>query len=205
MTVYLDVEILDWFQDESIVKLEKWRQHAALRFGLATTYHEDDGYRTWWPDEIEGLYLYLVGAAGPLVTWNGDEFDLPYLIVQSIRAGATTDPWKELPESLDLMTLIRKESKRLEGKERWYKLDVIAQANLGRGKIGHGDEAAAWLRSDDPELIQRAAEYCQDDVQLVKELHAMLLAGQPLLCPKRPERREYSDMMVFLGDGKPHI
>jgi hypothetical protein len=207
MTIYLDIEILDWFQDPEIAKLPRWRQHAALRFGLATTYidngrdaqgQEDIGWTTWWPDSIKALWLDICRSSGPLVTWNGDEFDIPYLIVQAVREGITTDPWQQLPESLDLMSLIRRESKRMEGKERWYKLEAIAYANLGRGKIGHGDEAAAWLRSGDPALIAQAADYCRDDVQIVKELHERLLSGLPLICPARPERREYQELRVML-------
>jgi hypothetical protein len=199
MTIYLDIEILDWFSDPEIVKLEKWRQHASLRFGLATTHTESDGFQVWWPDQVAALYHYIRGADGPLVTWNGDEFDLPYLIVQAIKAGATIDPWTELPGSLDLMSLIRQQSKRIDGKERWYKLDVIAQSNLGRGKIGHGDEAAEWLRSGDAELVRRAAEYCQDDVQLVMDLHAKLIAGESLICPARPDLREFRELHIKLA------
>lgn len=207
MATYLDIEILDWFSDPQIANLPRWRQHAALRFGLATTYgysssRDSDqveyAFQTWHSSSIGQLYGYLASCEAPIVTWNGDEFDLPYLITLAIRAGVTTNPWHELPESLDLMSLIRRESKRLDGKERWYKLEVIAQANLGRGKIGHGDECAAWLRSGDPELIQKAAEYCQDDVQLVKELHELLLSGLPLICPARPDRREYKPLMIHL-------
>jgi len=200
MTVYLDVEILDWFQDPAIVKLEKWRQHAALRFGLATTYSDEfEEFVTWMPDELGGLWRNLTLSVGPIVTWNGDEFDIPYLITQAMIAGFTTNnPWKELPQSLDLMALIRRESKRMTGKERWYKLDVIAQTNLGRGKIGHGDEAAAWLRSGDPELIRQAAEYCQDDVRILIELYEMLLSGKPLVCPSRPDRREFDILRIGL-------
>ncbi len=200
MTIYLDIEILDWFQDPEIAKLPRWRQHAALRFGLATTYDENNGWLTWWPDQIKDLWLRICTTPGPIVTWNGDEFDIPYLIVQAVREGITTDPWQQLPPSFDLMALIRRESKRMDVKERWYKLEAIAYANLGRGKIGHGDEAAAWLRSGDPALIAQAADYCRDDVQLVKELHERLLSGLSLICPARPERREYQELRVTLPE-----
>jgi hypothetical protein len=207
VTIYLDLETLDFFNDPAIAPLPRWRQHAALRFGLATTYvdngrdaqgQEDAGWATWWPDRIKALWLHVCQSSGPIVTWNGDEFDIPYLIVQAVRTGITTDPWQQLPESLDLMALIRRESKRLEGKERWYKLDVIAYHNLGRSKISSGDEAAAWLRSGDPELIQKAADYCRDDVQLIIDLHQRLLAGEPLICPARPDRREYTELKIVL-------
>lgn len=207
MTLYLDVEILDWFQDENIAKLEKWRQHAALRFGLATTYVDEfeAGFATWMPNDLGALWRLLMISAGPIVTWNGDEFDIPYLLVHGTIGGFTSnDPWADLPRSLDLMTLIRRESKRIDGKERWYKLDVIAQANLGRGKIAHGDEAAEWLRSGDPDLIQKAAEYCKDDVQLVRELHQLLLNGTGLICPARPDRREYKELHIWLNERNVH-
>lgn len=207
MTIYLDVEVMDWFQDLEIAKLPRWKQHAALRFGLATTYidngrdaqgQEDSGWSTWGSADLAYLWRELTTSTGPIIGWNSDEFDIPYLIVQAVRGSLTTNPWSELPDSLDLMALIRRESKRLDGKERWYKLDTIAYANLGRGKISHGDEAAAWLRSGDPELIRKAADYCRDDVQLVLDLHQKLLSGEPLICPARPERREYQELRISL-------
>jgi len=201
MTVYFDVEILDWFQDEHITKLEQWRQHAALRFGLATTYADDHGFSTWMPAEIGALWRYLCISPGPIVTWNGDQFDLPYILTQATIAGFTTNnPWSELPGSLDLMTQIRKYTKRIDGKERWYKLDVVALANLGREKIAHGDQAAEWLRSGDPALIEKAAEYCRDDVQIVKFLHDRLTRGEGLILPARPERREFRELRITLED-----
>lgn len=209
MPTFLDIEILDWFSDPAIASLEPWRQHRMMRFGLATTYgllsdrnfnEGERGFITWEEHEIASLYNYIVGTGETIVTWNGDMFDIPYLITHATRLGVTNDAWGELPPSLDLMMLIRRATKLMEAKERWYKLEVITMANLGRGKISHGDEAALWLRSGDPELIQKAAEYCQDDVQLIMDLYALLERGLPLNCPKRPDRREYNDVWVF-ADG----
>jgi hypothetical protein len=196
-TIYLDLEVLDCFQDPHIAKLPRFRQLAAMRFGLATTYAEPLGMVTWWPEQIGDLWERLTSCSR-IVGWNSDEFDIPYLIVQAVRLRLTHDPWGELPPTLDLMDLIKRETKRLDGKERWYKLDVIAWHNLGRNKISSGDEAAAWLRSGERALIQKAADYCKDDVQLVIDLHRKLLAGEPLICPARPDRREYQEVRVYL-------
>jgi RNase_H superfamily len=195
--IYLDLETLDFFSDPTIAALPRFRQLAALRFGLATTFDAERGCITWWPHQLADLWDALC-TSEQIVTWNGDEFDLPYLIIQVVRAELTTDPWAELPASLDLMDLVKREAKRQTGKERWYKLDTIAQANLGRSKIGHGDEAAAWLRSGDDVLVDQAAAYCRDDVQIVVDLHQQLLDGKPLVCPARPDRREYNELIVSL-------
>lgn len=99
------------------------------------------------------------------------------------------------------MAWIIKETKALDGKGRWYKLDTIADVNLGRNKIADGKQAAAWLASSDPDGRARALQYCCDDVEILRELHERLAGGGQLICPARPDRREYRELALSYSLG----
>lgn len=199
--IYLDLETLDWFQDPAIAVLPRWQQLAAVRFGIAVTWDEGNGFRTWLPEQLADLWRELI-ALQPAVGWNIDEFDLPKLAIDALRTGASRDPWTEIGGTIDLMTLIRKEAKRLEDKERWYKLATIAEANLGRSKTGSGEQAVVWLRSGDRDQFFQAISYCHEDVQLVRDLHGLLLNGVGLICPPRPDRAETTTLTIHLPKGE---
>ena len=79
---------------------------------------------------------------------------------------------------------------------RWYKLDTIAEANLNRRKIAHGQQAAKWLRSGD---TRRVVAYCRDDVELVRDLYQILARGEALRLPPRPERGETEELQFRLA------
>jgi DEAD/DEAH box helicase domain-containing protein len=52
------------------------------------------------------------------------------------------------------------------------KLDSIAEATLGRKKIGHGLEAIKWWRSGDKEKVM---QYCLEDVKITKDIYEYAL------------------------------
>jgi hypothetical protein len=200
-TIFLDIETTAWFDAPEIATMARWQQIAWLGWGLAVTWDADCGWREWASETTPALWEELTDLGVQVVTWNGDEFDLPRVAVEARRH--SDDPL--MPElvpldSLDLMAWIIAETKRLDGKGRWYKLDLIAQANLGRGKIADGKQAAIWLAGGSAEERAQAAQYCRDDVQLLIDLHARLVAGEPLICPARPERREYRELRLTLAD-----
>jgi hypothetical protein len=199
--IYLDIETLDFFQDPHIAALPRARQLAAIRFGLAVTYDRRDGaWRHWFAEDLAGLWDHLAsaapaggGPAGAIVGWNILSFDLPVIGANLARSECMIQTGN-LP-CCDLFDLIRRDT------GRWYRLDVVAEANLGRRKLSHGQQATAWLRAGDAESLRLAAEYCQEDVQIVVDLHALLAAGEPLRLPARRERREHKDLLWWL-DGR---
>lgn len=202
--IYLDIETLDFFQDVHIARLPREAQLAAMRFGCAVTYHSRlEQWREWRTPSR--LLDKLIWDWNPVVGWNILDFDLPVIANNAVARGWT--PGEQLPYAeswrdclsasriIDLMALIR------DATRRWYSLETVAVTNLGRGKLADGQQAAEWLRSGGPEQIARALEYCRHDVQLVIDLHAILLRGEPLRLPPRAKRQEINEMLWWL-DGR---
>lgn len=180
--IYFDIETLDFFQDPAIAALPRAQQIGALRFGIAVTYDDVTGiWREWLPARLPYLWQDLL-SVDHVCGWNIRDFDLPVIAANLARfhdyPSADLDP---LGRVVDLFDDIR----RATG--RWYKLDTIAEANLNRRKIAHGQQATEWLRSGD---TRRAATYCRDDVELVVALYDKLKRGEALTLPPRPERDE---------------
>lgn len=196
--IYLDIETLDFFSDPAIKALPRDRQLAAMRFGCAVTceVHTDHEcaprFDAWAENQIVDLYSNLVWCNQKIVGWNINDFDWP-VIVHNVRAAGVDvlDPGDLSPSMIDLFHQIRSVT------GRWYKLETVAQHNLGRGKLADGQRAAEWLRSGDPALIEKAFEYCRYDVQLTIDLHAIWLAGEPIKLPPRVEREEVNEVWIW--------
>lgn len=186
--IFFDIETRDFFDDPKIAALPRAQQLAALRFGVAVTYDDAaDEWREWLPDDLPALWAYLVNQ--DVCGWNIIAFDMPVIHYNLSRLhnypAADLDPMGAV---FDLFGDIRWAT------NRWYKLGVVAEANLGRGKTADGQQAAEWLRSDDPALWRKAATYCRDDVQLVVDLWRKLERGEWLLLPPRAERNETMEL-----------
>lgn len=215
--IFLDIETLDFFQDEHIKRLPRPAQLLAMRFGLATTYDDTHGWRQWWPDALLGaqthrdacwsnpecwssseiqIWLWTALLHRTIVGWNIFDFDIPLLMLHISRMNYGGDPWLDPMQIIDLMDACTRAS-RAWGRERWYKLHDVSLATLGRGKTGDGQQAAEWLRTGDGPSMLAAATYCRNDVQLTMDLFA---AAQTtgLLLPARPERDELGALRLWL-------
>lgn len=187
--IYLDIETLDFFQDERIKALPRDQQLKAMRLGVAVTCGQWSDFVEWFPSDLDGLW-YEIGEADVIVGWNIIDFDLPVL-------NYNWDDEADLSRlnCYDIFAEIRKAT------GRWYKLEDVAQANLGRGKLADGQKAAEWLRSGEAELIAKAVEYCRYDVRLTVDLYEILLSDQPLRLPPRLARQELNEIL-FWRDGR---
>ena len=58
------------------------------------------------------------------------------------------------------------------GLGRRIKLDTLAEATLGKKKIGHGLEAIEWWKKGE---IDKIIKYCLEDVKITKELYEYML------------------------------
>lgn len=191
--LYLNCETLDFFQDEHIKSLPRDQQLQAMRLGVAVTSHHYGDFFEWFPRDINGLWNEL-GETDLIVGWNIIDFDLPVLNANWLAIEGDETDLSTLP-CYDIFAEIRKVT------GRWYSLEAVAQANLGRGKLADGQKAAEWLRSGDSDLIAKALEYCRYDVQLIIDLHAILLSGEPLRLPPRTQRQELNEVL-FWADGR---
>lgn len=115
---------------------------------------ETDTYSSYLKEELTKLWP-IIEKADMLIGWNSDHFDIPLL--NKYYPGNLTHI-----KSLDLM----KEIRSVLG--RRLKLDSVARATLGRGKIGDGIQAIDWWQKGETEKVR---EYCIDDVRLTKELY----------------------------------
>lgn len=196
MLIYLDTETEKFFSDPDIARLPREAQIPALagHFGCAVTYDAQRGWREWWPEQVRALWHTL--RDNQIAGWNVIHFDVP-LIQQAASLAGESDPGLDSWTALDLFAEIRTRT------QRWYKLEEIAQANLGRGKSGDGQSAAEWLRSGDATLRQRAIEYCRLDVQLVIDLHA-LAQSDGLVLPPRARDDDLTTYRYWIGDDGSH-
>lgn len=115
---------------------------------------ETKKYSSYLKEELPELWP-LLERADVLVGYNSDHFDIP--ILNKYYVGDLSKI-----KSVDLL----KEVRSVLG--RRLKLDNIAEATLGKGKISDGLEAQEWWKKGE---IEKVREYCLDDVRITRELY----------------------------------
>jgi DEAD/DEAH box helicase domain-containing protein len=134
-----------------------WTAVDKLKVALVVTWDGKNGMRVWYEEDAPRLLMELRNFQ-PIVTFNGENFDFKVLSAYGpvdFLASKSTD-------MLAIMT------KKLGFR---VKLESVAQATLGRGKIGSGKDSVVWWQSGDPEKRQKVVEYCKKDVELTRDLY----------------------------------
>lgn len=114
----------------------------------------DDSYKSFLEKDFQTLWTILE-KADALITWNGNHFDIPLL--NKYYSGDLSKI-----RSIDLMSKVR------DVLGRRLKLDSVAEATLGRKKIGGGSDAMDWWNKGE---IDKVIKYCIEDVKITKELY----------------------------------
>lgn len=225
--IILDIETMDTFQDYA--HLPRSVQLLALTFGVASVY--DTATHTvvqyWSPnlprwEQVLGEDPARYGIAAvhqhasvlyqlwsdiklgqPVAGWNVFEFDLALLILHLAQQHGMY-AWTEMPLVIDPFLVLRRASRRLTGLERWYGLDVVARATLGRGKSGDGMLAAHQLASKQVEQVRAAACYCADDARLTADL-LRVATEHGMRAPARPARNESGDLLAVWNGEQWHV
>jgi len=147
--IFFDIETANEFADVGK------REPAALDLAMICIYDSaDNSYKSFVKEELKTLWPILE-RADMLIGFNSEHFDLPLLAkyysgdLSRIR-------------SVDLL----KEVKAVLG--RRLKLDTLAEATLGKKKLGHGMESIRWWRNGEVEKVRK---YCIEDVRITKELY----------------------------------
>ena len=152
---------------------------------------ETNSYSSYFAEDLKKLWPILE-KTDMLIGYNSDHFDIPLL--NKYYPGDLTKI-----KSLDLLKEIR------TSLGRRIKLDDVAEATLGKNKIGHGLEAIVWWRNGEKDKV---VKYCLEDVKITKELyeyalknkHVKFKEGQNVreipLDPKLWERKE-EQIMTF--------
>src|SRR3989344_1081817 len=124
---------------------------------------ETGDFSTYEISELQTLWP-IIEKADMLIGFNSDHFDIPLL--NKYYSGDLSKI-----RSLDILSEVKKSIGRR------IKLDNIAKATLGRGKIGDGLEAIVWWRNGEKDKVK---EYCIDDVRLTKEIYDYALRNNML-------------------------
>ncbi len=114
----------------------------------------------------------ILEKADLLIGFNSEHFDIPLL--NKYYSGDLSKI-----RGVDLL----KEVKKVLG--RRIKLDTLAEATLGRKKIGDGTEAVRWWRVGE---IDKVIKYCIEDVKITKEIYEYALKNGYL---------KYRDMKII--------
>lgn len=128
----------------------------------AYSYHYD-GH-----EEMVRAAYDLLDEADALLSWNGKGFDTKKMSTEFVRFGLTPpSPVREIDMLLDVRRRFGFESNKLE---------FVAQALLGKGKISH-EGFGLWLKclAGDDKAWNRMLRYNRQDVHLLIELYYRLL------------------------------
>ncbi len=146
--VYYDVET-----QLSAEEVGGWNNIRLMRISIAVTWSSKDLFRLWEESNANELIDYLV-QHDKVISFNGDRFDSTVLSYYG-------DVSKIASHSFDVLVDL---SRRLGHR---VSLDAVAQATLHVGKSADGILALKWWKENQIELL---AEYCRQDVQVLKDV-----------------------------------
>lgn len=148
-TIVFDIETANDFADTGS------KEPASLELAMICLYDSaSSSYRSFLKEELKGLWPILE-RADLLVGFNTEHFDLPILAKYysgDLRAVRSVDLLKEVKAALG----------------RRLKLQTLAEATLGAGKLGSGMDSLRWWKRGE---IEKVRKYCLEDVRLTKELY----------------------------------
>ena len=165
-TIFYDIETRTWSGDH----LLGWDEIETFGLAVAVTVCECHGCVHWiGPEEAERLYQCLI-AHDQIVGFNILRFD---------NRIVAHDAWSECDEldvkSFDMLVEL---TSRLGHR---VKLEQVALATLGRGKLGDGAKAVAWWKAYDvlkdfepaeaEMYLERIKAYCQADVEIERDIY----------------------------------
>ena len=132
----------------------------SLKIAVVGVYdYKRNEYKTYDESQLEELWE-LLRETESIIGFNSDHFDIPLL-----NNFAPFDLIKEF-KSIDILKSIK------ESCGRRIKLDWIADATLGKTKIGKGTEAVTWWKQGKYDEVKK---YCLEDVKITKELYEYIL------------------------------
>lgn len=162
-------------------------QHNLTQLGISFVglySYSQDKYFSFFEKDLPVLEKILLMEKPEIIGYNTVYFDNPIL-----QTAFKELKISELPQ-LDIFQHVT------DALGFRLKLDTLAQATLGRGKIGDGLDAIKYFRNHQYEEL---AKYCLEDVRITKEIYEYGGKHEKLLYTGGGELREVS---VFWGDFK---
>lgn len=156
--IVFDIETKNTFQDVGS------NDPASLDLSLVGIYdYENDSYQSFLEEDLGKLWP-IFEKADMIIGFNSDHFDIP--ILNKYYSGNL-----EQIKSLDILNEIKKSLGRR------VSLSQVAEATLGKGKIGKGLDAIKWWKEGDIESLRK---YCLEDVLITKEVYDYALLNKNL-------------------------
>lgn len=124
---------------------------------------ETDEYSSYFKEELPKLWP-IIERADVLIGFNSDTFDIP--ILNRYYPGDLSKI-----RSLDLLVEVQKTLGRR------IRLQLLAEATLGRGKAGSGLKAVDWWAEGKYEEVRK---YCIEDVRITRDLYDYALKNGKL-------------------------
>lgn len=147
--IVFDIETANDFADTGS------REPSSLELALVCIHDSaDDSYKSFLKEELKNLWPILE-RSDMLIGFNSEHFDLPILAKYysgDLSRVKSVDLLKEVKESLG----------------RRLKLQTLAEATLGYGKIGGGLDSLRWWKNGE---IEKVRKYCIEDVRITKTLY----------------------------------
>lgn len=137
---------------------------------------KNDTYTSYIREELPKLWP-IIEETDLLIGFNSNTFDIP--ILNRYYPGDLS----QIP-SLDLLVEVQKSLGRR------IRLDLLAQATLGKAKSGAGTKAIEWWREGKVDTVRK---YCIDDVRITKGLYDYALKYKAL---KYKDLRTMRDMKI---------
>jgi DEAD/DEAH box helicase domain-containing protein len=149
--VYFDLET-----QRSANDVGGWNCKDKMGLSIGVTFNTRTGKYRIYPEQDAAELCEELRSADLVIGFNHVNFDLPVLQPYST--------WNLIDHTINLDLMIDLE-KRLGHR---LKLDAIATATLGFGKIGDGLDAIRWWREG---RIMDIARYCAYDVKVTRLVH----------------------------------
>ena len=148
MTLFLDIETQNsWAAGDAFIIEEMKISYSGVIDDTGTEYD-------FWEKDTPAMAA-LIKSADLTVHYNGFSFDMPVI------ANYVSNDILDVPQ-IDLMVAAHKAIGFRP------KLDDLATATLGEGKIGKGSDAPKYWAAGDLESLKK---YCLQDVKVTKDLY----------------------------------
>lgn len=147
-TVVLDLETKKLFEEVENGK------HSLLGVSVVGIHDSETGFSTFFEDELSSLWPILESAE-LVVGFNIKKFD--WAVLQPYYPGNV-----HILPTLDLLDVVR------DTIGFRIKLDHLAKATLGQGKLGTGLDAYRYWKAGDLESLKK---YCLWDVAVTRDLY----------------------------------
>ena len=183
MLAYLDIETTSLKASDGMVVAIGLLKGEEPEVRFASTVQEERAALEWFCGELEGCTT--------LVTWNGAEFDVPFLLTRAVFHSI------DLSKLLEISMLDLYEWCRGHMLLSSYKLESVGRfLGINKSQVFHGSDILTLFKlveQGDFEARRLIVEHCKEDIILLKLVHERL---KPLVersgwgSPRRSSKKE---------------